>query len=226
MPRKPVKFLNKTYETQKEFTVFVRKIIYDEIGICDDILNIYPDKYKILIKILERHPDFQSKSKNMCNIKIQRNKYNTGNETIIIRDNGEIDIAWHNAITGKHKPEKESLMSAMRSSIDPQIYEFRTNCKIKCCELCGSVERLQVDHNDTKKSAFDELAYNFVMENNMEIPDNFGELNDGTHRYCFLEKNSVFRDKWIKYHRLRARLRLLCRNCNLSRKKTKIKLVL
>lgn len=228
MPRKPVKFLNKIYKTQKEFEIYVKKIIYEEIGICNDIKNMFPDKYHILIKILERHPDFNSKTENMCNIKIIQDPLNIkALKTIIIKNNGEIDIAWRCAISGKHKSKKSKLMSAMRSSIDEQIYDFKKNCKVNFCELCGSVERLDVDHNDEKNSAFNELVYNFKKENNnIKIPNNFGELNDGTNRRCFLEKDYVFRDKWIDYHRQYAILRILCHNCNIKRPKTKKKLVL
>ena len=228
MPRNPVNFLNKTYNTQREFEKYVKKIIYDEIGICCDIKNTYPDKYNILIKILERHPDFNSKTENMCNIKIVQDALNVkALKIIIIKNDGEIDISWKCAITGKHKSNKGELMSAMRSSIEEQIHNFRKSCGIEYCELCGSVEKLQVDHNDEKQSAFDELAYNFVKENNnMKIPNDFGELNDGTHRRCFLEKDNVFKDKWVDYHRRHTILRILCNDCNTSRPKTKNKLVI
>ena len=226
MPRKPVYFLNKTYPTQKKFEEFVRNFIYEEIGICYDIKNKYPDKYKILIEILKRHPEFNSKTENMRNIKIIKDVLNVkALKIIIIKNYGEIDISWRCAITGKHKPKKCEFMSAMRSRVDKQIYYFRKNCEIKRCQLCGSVERLEVDHDDTKNSAFDELVYNFVRENDkITIPDNFRELNDGTHRRCFLEKDNDYGEKWVEYHRQHAILRMLCNKCNISRPKTKKKL--
>ena len=228
MPRNPVVFLDNNYKTQRDFEQYVKKLIYEEIGVCHDIKNTYPDKYIILIQLLKRHPEFNSKSKNMCNIKIINDVLNKNAlKTIIIKNDGEIDISWRCAITGKHKSFKNELMSAMRSSIDEQIYDFKINCKNNSCELCDSVKGIQVDHNDTKNSAFDELAYKFVKENNdIKIPDNFGELNDGTHRKNFLEKDYIFRDKWVEYHRQNAILRMLCHKCNITRPKTKIKLVL
>jgi hypothetical protein len=54
MPRKPVTFLNTKYKTQGEFGQYVKKFLYDDIGPCNDIKNTYPEKYNILIKILER----------------------------------------------------------------------------------------------------------------------------------------------------------------------------
>ena len=58
-------------------------------------------------------------------------------------------------------------MSAMRVSVEDQIHNFRRKCEIYSCELCGNNGRLDVDHNDEKKSAFYELVYNFVKENNL-----------------------------------------------------------
>jgi hypothetical protein len=163
----------------------------------------------------------------MCNIKIV---YDTLNKkalkTLIIKNDGtNIDISWRCAITAKHKSKKHELMSAMRSSIEPQIKQFRREHNNDSCQICGNIERLEVDHNDEKKSAFDEIVFNFINNNNdMKIPDKFGELNDYTHRRKFLEEDTLFKDKWLKYHKDHASLRMLCHNCNICRTKTKIKI--
>ena len=75
---KPVIFLGKIYRTQGEFELFVKRLIYDDIGICNDIKNTYPQHYNTLIEILKRHPDFILKTRNMCNIKIVKDILNTG----------------------------------------------------------------------------------------------------------------------------------------------------
>ena len=62
MPRNPVIFLDKTYKTQGEFEAFVKNLIYNEIGICDDIEVIHPSHYIMLIEILKRHPDYIKKT--------------------------------------------------------------------------------------------------------------------------------------------------------------------
>ena len=227
MPRKPVTFLNKVYKTQGEFERYVKKIIYKDIGICNDIKNTYPKKYNLLIKILERHPEFNSKTENMCNIKIVCDTLNKqALKVLIIKNDREIDISWRCAITGKHKSKKSELTSALRSSIQKQIYEFRRENNNKYCELCGSNKKLHVDHNDEVGSAFDELVLKFTKTYNIKIPNKFGETNDNTHRRCFLEKDNFFKDKWVEFHRQKAILRMLCRTCNINRKKTKNKLVL
>lgn len=227
MPKRPIIFLNNKFSTQKQFEEYVRGVIYTDIGICDNIKDTYPDKYKTLIKILERHPRFKSKTENMSNIKIVKNKLNKkALEIIIIKnDMKEVDISWKSAITGKEKTFKSELMSAMRSSIDAQICEFKTKHRNECCEECGSLNRLDVDHNDTQNSAFDELAKNFIDKNKCKIPVKFGELDDNTHRRTFLIKDNVFKEQWVKFHKENAKLRMLCHKCNISRPKTKNKLV-
>jgi hypothetical protein len=227
MPRsKPVEFMGKIFKTQGEFEKYVKNIIYDEVGICNDIKNLYPDNYNILIELLKRNPKFKSKSQNMCNLKIQQNKLSRQKayEILIINnDETTTDISWkHDAIKGESKTKDIQLKEAMRSSVDEQILDFRRKNEIKSCEICGNIENLDVDHNDEKNSAFAELVSNFSNENeNIELPENFGQLNDETNRTCFLEKDNVFRDKWNEYHRQNAKLRMLCSKCNLSRPKTK-----
>ena len=39
----------------------MKKIIYKDIGECNDIKNTYPYKYNTLINILERHPEYNLK---------------------------------------------------------------------------------------------------------------------------------------------------------------------
>ena len=232
MSRKPVIFLNIEYKTQLEFEKYVKKIIYEDIGICNDIKNTYPKEYYILIKILERHPEFKTKTKNMSNIKITHDKLNKkALKTIIINNDGKnIDISWKCAITGKSKSKKYDLTSALRSSIDTQIHQFRKDHINDYCQICGSTEKLQVDHNDTKNSSFAELVLNFISyikkNTDIEIPDKFGELNDDTHRRGFLEEDTAFKNKWLKYHKEHASLRILCRTCNIRRPKLKNKFVL
>lgn len=227
MARKPVIFLGKKYKTQGEFQNYVKKIIYEDIGKCDDVKNTYPLEYNILVKILERHPNFTSKSENMCNIKIVCDELNINAlKTIIVKEDGdEIDISWRCAISGKSKTPKYELISAMRSSIEEQIFQFKIENKTKMfCVLCNSCKDLQIDHNDEVGSAFDELVFNFIKENN-KIPTKFGDTNDNTHRRCFLEIDKEFENKWCNYHRQNSKLRVLCKNCNISRPKTKNKYI-
>jgi hypothetical protein len=224
MPRKPIIFLEKLYNSQGEFELFVKKLIYNDIGICNDIKNTYPSHYITLIEILKRHPDFVSKTKNMCNIRIVKDTWNTNGLKILIIDieTNEIDISWKCAITGTKKNDKMELMSALRSSVDEQIFQFRkqSNCK---CVLCSNTNKLHVDHIIN----FDEIVFNFIniiKSKNIGIPNKFGETNDNTHRRCFLDIDNKFKNEWIMYHYENASLQMLCQMCNLTKIKTKCKI--
>jgi len=224
MPQKSVIFLGTIYKTQSEFELFVKNLIYNDIGICDDIKNTYPSHYNTLIEILKRHPDFTSKTQNIFNLKIVKDALNTSGLKILIINNdmNETDISWKCAITGKHKSAKSKLMSAMRSSVDNQIFEFRKTSSNKCV-LCPNTDKLHVDHI----IHFDEIVFNFInimKNNNIGIPNTFGETDDNTHRRCFLEIDDNFKNEWIKYHYENASLQMLCQTCNLTRTKTKCKI--
>jgi 5-methylcytosine-specific restriction endonuclease McrA len=223
MPRKPIIFLDKIYKTQSEFEAFVKKLLYKDIGICNDVKNSYPSHYITLIEILKRHPDFILKTQNMCKIKIIRDTLNINALKIIIinTDESENDISWKCCITGQTKGNKHELMSAMRSSIDEQIFQFRKDNEKKCV-LCPNTDKLHVDHI----IHFDEIVLNFITimkSENITIPSTFGDTNDDTHRKCFLEIDNNFKNRWIDYHYTHATLRILCQSCNLTRNKTKTK---
>jgi len=224
MPRNQIIFLGKRYKTQTEFEGFVKNHIYNSIGICNDIKNTYPPHYDTLIEILKRHPQFISKTQNMCNIKIRKNTLNKKALEIIIinTDGSETDISWRCAITSEKKTNKHELMSAMRSSVEDQIFQFKKN-NVNKCVLCHNSDNLHVDHI----IFFDELAFNFIdyiKDKHIQIPDTFGDTNDDSHRRCFLETNNNFKNEWVNYHKKHATLRILCQTCNLTRIKTKNKI--
>ena len=181
----------------------------------------HPTEYNILIKVLERHPDFFDKTQNMKKVMLIRDKLNRkALKVIIVKDEFEEDISWRCAITAKHTSQKHELMSAMRSSVDEQILQFRKNNK-NICVLCCNDKDLHVDHCNPQ---FDELASNFtdnIKFNNLAVPKILGKTNDNTHRRCFLEIDSHFKDEWVDYHYKNASLRMLYKQCNLSRSKTK-----
>ena len=221
MPRNPIILLGNTYKTQGEFKAYVKNLIYNDIGICNDIKNIYPSHYITLFEILKRHQEFDSKTRNMSNIKIITNKLNKNAlETIIINTDGsEIDISWIRAITGNPKKNDSDLMEAFRSSIVEQLIQFK-NDNEDLCVFCHNTYKLHVDHI----THFEELVLNFISimkQQNINIPNTFADINDGSNRKCFLEIDDNFKNEWVDYHSKNASLRILCQNCNLTRPKYK-----
>ncbi len=114
---------------------------------------------------------------------------------IINNDNSEIDISLKTTISGKHKSTKFELYSALRTSIESQILHYKNN-NIHIYKICKSCENLHIDH----KNYFEKIADDFLNEikthNIDKIPNNFGEINDNTHRRCFLIDDILFENKW------------------------------
>jgi len=224
MPRKSIIFLDKTYKSQGEFEVFVRNLIYNEIGLCDDIKNKRPAHYNTLNEVLKRHPNYHAKTENMRNLKTYKDALNSNALKIMIvnTDDSENDISWRIAISGKAKENKSDLICAMRTSVLDQIKLFKKNNKKKCV-LCFATDNLHVDHI----LHFDELVFNFINlmnTKNIITPKVFDDMNDNTHRKCFFDTDNKFKNEWIDYHLKNATLRILCQTCNLTRCKSKQKI--
>lgn len=223
MKRNPIVFRGHTYKTQTEFESYVRKLLYEKICSCNSIKNDKPQCYEEIIDLLKRHPAYDEKIKNMSDIKLVPDKLNAKALKLMIinTDGSEGDISWRVAITGKRKSSKEKLRSALRSSIDDQILDFKKT-SIPMCEICNSVENLHVDHI----LQFEEIAQKFLnlieQTGGMTIPSEFCDMTDGTHRQCFLAADKQFETFWQNYHNEHSTFRILCRTHNLSRKKFKL----
>ena len=221
MPAIPVEFMGETYKTKTEFYNYIKGIIY-KIDICDSVKVKYPEYYNILCELFKFHIDYINKTDGMIDIKIQNNAMNSGLETIIIKESpkNNIDISWNSCAHLRFKNEINHLNDSLRSRISDQIIHFRCNNSNKCVK-CGEVKSdMHVDHI----IQFEELKGKFLkicFEDNISIPKQFSELTDGTNRSCFRPEDSEFSNKWYEYHKEHATLRILCKNCNLTRRKYK-----
>jgi hypothetical protein len=221
-----VVFRGEKYKSQAQFRKYVKDLIYNTIGLCQDVMNEHPKEHKILIELLKRHPKFDERSENMCNLKIVHpiisvDDNKPGFEINIIKNNGdEVSISWRKAVTGKSESQDQLLKAAMRTAVEPDIQVFRIEHSYEPCQMCHIRGKLQVDH----EKEFIKLIADFLKEN-IEIPDKFGKLEDGSNRTTFLEKDTNFKNRWIKYHKENASLRMLCGDCNNSRQKTNIRFI-
>lgn len=217
MSKIQISFLGTLYKTKKSFEEYVKKLIYEDIGICDNVFEEKPKYYEILISLLKRHPDFDIKTNKMISLKITHDALNKKALKIIIvnSDDTETDISWRNAINGKGSDVKSDLNSALRSSIENQIWDFkRTHENI--CETCGSTQNIHIDH----ENYFEKIVIDFT-NGRTDIPTDFDDMKDNTHRKCFKLSDEKFRKDWIVFHQKNAVLRVLCEKCNLKRPKYK-----
>ena len=197
------------FKSQKKLKEYVKSII-NEIGLCESVKTNYPEHYNFLLELFKRHPNHKEKVYGLVDIKIRYNlKFKGQLEVLIEKANGKIiDISVLKKCINKQKVNH--LIQAMRLAIDPQIEEFRKNNKLICVKCC-SRKNTHVDHHNPK---FNDL-YNSFIKDKEYIPDEFD--NGPGNIKCFMEKDIKFEKEWYKYHKNKATLRILCRDCNSKR---------
>ncbi len=203
-----------TCKTQKQLKACVREKI-NKIGLCSSIKHFYPEEWEEFMYLFKRHSDYPDKFNGLADIKIRYNPvYKTQLEAIIIKSNGEEDDVslFNNCITGK---PKDNLTIAMRNSIYPQIQEFKQRSILECV-LCHNTDTIHIDHFQPQ---FVDLQTEFLNNWKKPMPDTFKQ-ND-SHSKIFNDIDNEFENQWIEFHRNNAILRVLCKNCNLSRTKSK-----
>jgi hypothetical protein len=163
--------------------------------------------------------------RNISDFSIKRNTLNgRAYELNIVRlDGTETDISWRLCISGKRPSNITTLYAAFRTVIDEQTMEFRTLVKENAtCELCKTyTKKFHVDH----VVHFQKLVTDFLNTTTLQVPIQFADCDDGTHRHTFLEADNAISRAFSDYHRRHAVLRVLCAPCNLSRTKFSSKCV-
>ena len=120
-------------------------------------------------------------------------------------------VSWTACVTGK-KRKTNNLTAAMRTTIIPQIEDWNMRHPSKTCALCGSGERIEVDHYPKK---FREIKKEFLNQNVEDIPPLYFLRN----KWIFSNKvNNTFAENWYEFHLQHATYRFLCEKCNMREK--------
>jgi len=197
------------FKTQKALKEHFKGLI-QKIGLCESILNEYPQHYNDFIELFKRHPNYDEKCQNIIDIMIRKNPVYNNLELIIKKEDDSIDdISYLVCVSGK---PKNDLKTAMREAIQPQIDEFKS-MSILICELCNSTTSIHIDHH-SDFTPFEKLYIDFMNINKLPIPTSFN--SNKAHINCFKEKDKEFSKSWYEYHRLNVSLRVLCKKCNQS----------
>jgi len=205
---------DKHFKTKKDLEEYVRRII-ENIGMCESIKTKSKQDYDFFIELFKRHPKYPEKIANISDISIVSNKVCSKYLGLnITKNDGSVDdISWRNCISGK---EKDNFKCALRISIDAQIKNFRYMSSNEC-DICKTLDadEYHVDH----ETHFEELLYNFLQTTKRKRPTVFQNTTDN--RKSFTSNDSEYELDWQLFHKENARLRILCRSCNLMRPKWK-----
>lgn len=184
------------------------KNLMSQIGFCESVKQLNEDHYNDFMKLFTNHPEFPEKVKDVIDIKIVPNGLNPNyRELNIVKSDGSIDnISYTSCCVLKHDKLK-NIKQAMRYCINQQITEFRKTATLVCA-LCQSTDRIEIDHHT---NTFQQLFLEFI-EANPTIPTSFDD--NYFNSACFKECDADFAKKWYDFHKRKAMLRPLCKQCN------------
>lgn len=199
------------FSSKTKLDEYVKKII-SSIGVTSSLKQTGEENYKFFVELFKRHPKYPEKIDGMCDVSITYNKIGKGLCLNIIKQDGTIDdISWKMCVSEK---EKDNFKSALRVAIHDQISLFRENNENKCA-LCFTTKNVEyhVDH----EIHFEELVHNFLKTCKLNKPTQFQNAEDN--RKKFKTEDKDYEDEWNIYHKQHAKLRILCKSCNLKRPK-------
>ena len=178
-------------------------------GLSPSLKTEREDDFNDFMELFKNHPEYDTKLKDVVDLCIIRNKRNFKYfEINLIRADGtREDISYRCCINSR--PTNYNINSALRYAIEPQIKAFRNSSEL-VCEFCKSIEDIQIDHIITFKDLTD-----CFLKNRKDIPTLF---DDNDYNSCkFKLEDKRFENEWYIYHQNNAKLRCLCRKCNLAR---------
>jgi hypothetical protein len=186
-------------------------------GICKSLKQERPDDYNDFLYLFQtHHPEKETKLKDVIDLCIVNNKRNLKyyEVNLIKKDCSVEDISYRCCIIDR--PKNKNLNDAMRYTIQPQIDEFKKSIEILKCEFCNSYNNIEIDHI----KLFQDLSDDF-LKNRKDIPVLF---DDSPYNFAmFRQEDKIIKNEWFNYHKENAKLRCLCKQCNLSRNKTTLK---
>jgi hypothetical protein len=199
---------NIQFKTQKALTEYIKNKIYST-GETNETNDLF------FYELIKRHPNYTKKIQNMKSLGIEKCFPNNLRLFILNNDDTITEISWYNCISGKPKPLIQTFKSALRTSIEEQIYQYKIMNTPAICDLCNN-ESEHIDHINH----FDGIANDFINKYSIIIPTEYTKKLNTFHT-AFFDKDNDIKVLFQEYHKEVAKLRPLCKNCNLTRPKLK-----
>ena len=201
------------FKTKTKLYEYVNSNI-NQIGECKSLKKINNEFFQFCCELFKKHPGYPEKVKNMVDIEITRNTLNKRCFQLnVVHENGTVeDISYRQCISSQ---KNNDLNQALRVAITADIIEYKNThehiCSNKSCES-GNDVTYDVDH----VNYFEKLVHDFIKDRKT-IPNTFSETIHN--QRCFIPEDYEFEQEWVFFHRRNAVLQILCKPCNLKRKK-------
>lgn len=158
----------------------------------------------ILTQLLENRNDGIHPVKDITDFRIITSKFNKFEVQYTLNTIGE----WHTfsisrCIVGFSKNDCSKVYKLLRDSIYDQIRKFRDTNPVQKCLICGSIDKIEVDH---------------IKPTFKTIVDDFNKLAYEAHIWYGLEEQPTHDviEMFKEYHQENATYRYLCQTHNLS----------
>lgn len=133
------------------------------------------------------------------------------------KDNEEGTLSWSKLFGTQKSQYNHDLDGALRAAVAEQTLTFKNN-SAKVCALCNCNDTLMEYHVD-HIIHMTKLQEDFFNTYNYKKPTEFNSNSE--HYHIFKPEDYELELSWVNYHYNNAILRLLCKPCNLQRKKYK-----
>lgn len=209
------------FKTKKECENYTRKII-NELGCC--VINKDHKHFKFFDNLIQNHSDCEDKKGTGIDyFYIQPNPLNQKHFMTMIKrlDGSEIDFSWVYCCQFKERTTTEDLIRSMREAIKHVTINYKQKQSKLICNFCKTENELYENyHVDHDNPSFKTLKDNFLQLTKKKIPLSFGNCKKYNFMANFKDEDVDFENEWVDYHNTNCNLQILCRDCNLRKKKT------
>jgi hypothetical protein len=207
------------FKTKKECGDYTRTII-NNLGCC--IINKDHTSFNFFNNLIQNHPDYyDKKGVGIDYFYIQPNPLvNKYYQTMIKRiDGSETDFSWVYCCQFKERTTSDDLVRSMRTAIKNDIIQYKQSQNKLICNYCKTENELYENyHVDHHNPSFQILKDNFLQLSTKQIPTTFGDCQI-YQLTIFKHEDQDFENDWVEYHNANCNFQILCRDCNLRKKK-------
>lgn len=172
-----------------------------------------------VLDLLERHPNWESKSEGLVDLRVMVAQAGTRCFELVYLDGTSDDISAKKCLTYANW-QAHRANSAFRWAVLPQKKEFRDEvfsaggdviCPVTGKRLENTAESCYVDH-DHNLLSFRDLVESFLLEKKLAIED---VETEGCSKGGSRLSDRVLQQEFVRYHREHAKLRLISRKAHL-----------
>ena len=203
-----------TFKTKKACEDYVRDVLF-ELG-CVSVGDGHP-KWSFLNDLINNHPDKAFKiGAGIDYFWIKKNEIGKGYATMIKRTDGSVaDFSWRYCCEFKRRLVAEDITRAMRTAITNDINEFKTSFGYKfTCALCKRQGTNSHEFHADHIHPFCHIKTEFLSNEPVHPTRCADTLVGATH---FHADDTEFEQRWVRFHKNKAQLQILCARCNLSK---------